>query len=230
MPASTPIRRPASTTIDDRALRADARRRRYRFQLERREFMRVFGVMGGGLVVLASMPPVTAQQESGRGAQNRAVPRELSAWLHIDEKGRVTGYTGKTEIGQNIRTSLAQAVADELRVPLGGRDDGDGGHGPGAVRRGHVRLADPRRGWRRSSRARPQRAREMLIDRAAARLASRSRDAHARRTGRVVAADGRSVTYGELTKGRRSPARSRRSRAVTAPATVEPCAAPRRRR
>ena len=26
--------------------------------------------------------------------------------------------TGKVEIGQNIRTSLAQAVADELRVPL----------------------------------------------------------------------------------------------------------------
>ena len=30
----------------------------------------------------------------------------------------MTVFTGKVEIGQNIRTSLAQTVADELRVPL----------------------------------------------------------------------------------------------------------------
>ena len=35
-----------------------------------------------------------------------------------DAAGQITGYTGKTEIGQNIRTSLAQAIADELRVPM----------------------------------------------------------------------------------------------------------------
>ena len=48
----------------------------------------------------------------------RTPSRDLASWLHIDEKGQVTGYTGKTEIGQNIRTSLAQAIAEELRVPL----------------------------------------------------------------------------------------------------------------
>ncbi len=31
----------------------------------------------------------------------------------------MTVYTGKVEIGQNIRTSLAQTVADELRVSMG---------------------------------------------------------------------------------------------------------------
>ena len=31
---------------------------------------------------------------------------------------RVTVYTGKTEVGQNIRTSLSQAVAEELHVPV----------------------------------------------------------------------------------------------------------------
>jgi len=30
----------------------------------------------------------------------------------------VTAFTGKVEIGQNIRTSLTQTVADELRVPF----------------------------------------------------------------------------------------------------------------
>ena len=74
--------------------------------------MRIFGVMGGGLLVIASMPGTSAQ-ESGRGGQ-QAASSDVSAWVHIDEQGHITGYTGKTEIGQNIRTSLAQAIADEL--------------------------------------------------------------------------------------------------------------------
>ena len=78
--------------------------------------MRIFSVMGGGLLVFASMPGASAQ-ESVRGGQ-QAASNDVSAWVHIDEQGHITGYTGKTEIGQNIRTSLAQAFADELRVPL----------------------------------------------------------------------------------------------------------------
>ena len=80
----------------------------YRFELERREFMRIFalmgGVMGGGLLVFASTPGVSAQ-ESGRAGQ-QAASNDVSAWVHIDERGHITGYTGKTEIGQNIRTSV----------------------------------------------------------------------------------------------------------------------------
>ena len=87
----------------------------YRFEVERREFMRIFGVMGAGVLVLASVP--ASAQESGRTGQQSA-STDVSAWVHIDERGHVTGYTGKTEIGQNLRTSLAQAIADELRVPL----------------------------------------------------------------------------------------------------------------
>ena len=30
----------------------------------------------------------------------------------------MTAYTGKVELGQNIRTSLTQAVAEELRLPM----------------------------------------------------------------------------------------------------------------
>ena len=89
---------------------------RYRFDLERRDFMRIFAVMGGGLLVVAPAEPVA--QESGRGGQGRGASPDLGAWLHIDERGRITAFTGKTEIGQNIRTSLAQAIADEMSVPL----------------------------------------------------------------------------------------------------------------
>src|SRR5262249_58193499 len=51
-----------------------------------------------------------------RGGGTR--PVEIGAWLHIAENGTVTAYTGKVEVGQNIRTSLTQAVAEELRAPV----------------------------------------------------------------------------------------------------------------
>ena len=41
---------------------------------------------------------------------------DIGGWLHIGENGIVTVYTGKVEVGQNIRTSLSQAVAEELLV------------------------------------------------------------------------------------------------------------------
>jgi CO/xanthine dehydrogenase Mo-binding subunit len=87
----------------------------YHFDLDRREF---FKILGAGLLIVCVMPRAEAGQESGRRSFGRGeqVPREISAWLHIGENGRVTVYTGKVEVGQNIRTSLTQAVAEELRV------------------------------------------------------------------------------------------------------------------
>ena len=45
-------------------------------------------------------------------------PTDIAAWLAIAPDSRVTVFTGKVEVGQNIRTSLAQQVAEELRVPF----------------------------------------------------------------------------------------------------------------
>jgi isoquinoline 1-oxidoreductase len=93
----------------------------HRFDLRRRDF---FKLVGGGLVVLllADKPPGGAlAQEAGRRGRRgggRGAPQEISAWLHVGEDGQVTVYTGKVEVGQNIRTSLAQVVAEELRAPL----------------------------------------------------------------------------------------------------------------
>jgi CO/xanthine dehydrogenase Mo-binding subunit len=86
-------------------------------ELERRGF---FKLLGGGLILLLTLDRSAAAQESGRAPAVRgdARPPELAAWLHIAEDGAITVYTGKTEVGQNIRTSLAQAVAEELRTPI----------------------------------------------------------------------------------------------------------------
>jgi nicotinate dehydrogenase subunit B len=88
----------------------------YDFTLTRRE---LFRTLGAGLLVLALVPDAEAQ-ESGRGGgqfrRGGAGPTDIGAWLHFGENGTVTAYTGKAEVGQNIRTSLTQAVAEELRV------------------------------------------------------------------------------------------------------------------
>ena len=89
----------------------------YRFDLDRRDF---FKFLGAGVVVVSVLKPAIVAQESGGGRQRRgeSLPEAIDAWLHTGENGRVTVYTGKVEVGQNIRTSLSQAVAEELHVPL----------------------------------------------------------------------------------------------------------------
>jgi nicotinate dehydrogenase subunit B len=171
---------------------------RYRFEVGRRDFVRILTVMGSGLLVVASSGRGAAQ-ESGRGGQ-QAVSNDVSAWIHVDEQGHVTGYTGKTEIGQNIRTSLAQAIADELHVTLDRVSlvmaDTDlvpfdqGTFGSQSTPRMAPQLTRAAAG-----------AREMLIDRAAAEWkvdrASLSVNAG------LVQGQGRSIGFGDLVKGRK---------------------------
>jgi isoquinoline 1-oxidoreductase len=86
------------------------------WELDRREFFRI---AGGGVVVALLLRGTAVAQPPARGPRGGggAMPREIGAWLHVGADGAVTAYTGKVEIGQNIRTSLSQAVAEELRVP-----------------------------------------------------------------------------------------------------------------
>jgi CO/xanthine dehydrogenase Mo-binding subunit len=89
----------------------------YRFALERRDF---FKLLGGGLVFLFMCDDPASAQESGRGRARggEQLPQTVGGWLHIGEDGAITVFTGKVEMGQNIRTSLAQAVAEELHTPI----------------------------------------------------------------------------------------------------------------
>ena len=47
------------------------------------------------------------------------LPTDIGTWLHVAPDGAVTAYTGKVEFGQNARTSLTQAVAEELHIAPG---------------------------------------------------------------------------------------------------------------
>ena len=94
----------------------------YNFNFNRRQFLKAFS---GGIALLVPMSNLLVtsgqqeQGESGRGRFEQRVPKEIGAWIHIDDSGTVSVFTGKVELGQNIRTSLAQAVAEELHVPVG---------------------------------------------------------------------------------------------------------------
>jgi CO/xanthine dehydrogenase Mo-binding subunit len=88
------------------------------FETDRREFFKFFGA--GIFVFCAAAKTAAAFQESGSSRRNGEdnLPKEIDAWLHIGEKGEITAFTGKVEIGQNIRTSLTQAIAEELCAPF----------------------------------------------------------------------------------------------------------------
>ena len=89
---------------------------RYRFEVDRREF---FKFLGAGILIVSVWKEAQGQESgSDKDARGESLPREIGAWLHIGENGTVTAYTGKVEVGQNIRTSLSQAIAEELQVSV----------------------------------------------------------------------------------------------------------------
>src|SRR4029434_4150521 len=81
--------------------------RRYRFDFSRRDFL---GVTGAGFLILAT--------DGDAAAQNTREKDSVSARLHIAHDGAITILTSKVEVGQGSRTQLAQAAAEELRVPV----------------------------------------------------------------------------------------------------------------
>jgi nicotinate dehydrogenase subunit B len=81
----------------------------------RREFLKR---LGGGIFIFVSLGDLALAQEAGRQRGGGGLPSDFNAFLRIGEDGRVTGFTGKIEMGQGPITSLAQMLAEELEAPL----------------------------------------------------------------------------------------------------------------
>src|SRR4029079_17328358 len=78
---------------------------KYHFSLDRRKF---FQVTGGGLVIVFALRDVfSSGQQTEVSTATSSAPTEVNAWIHIAEDGTVNVFTGKVEVGQNIRTSLS---------------------------------------------------------------------------------------------------------------------------
>jgi isoquinoline 1-oxidoreductase len=80
--------------------------------VNRRQF---FQILGSGLAVTFTLTNSFARSP---GAVSKDSEDQISAWIHVGEDSIVTVYTGKAEVGQNIRTSLAQIVAEEMEVDV----------------------------------------------------------------------------------------------------------------
>lgn len=85
--------------------------------LNRRDFLKATG----SLTVYFSMSPLlvdAASPSQGKLPKNLAANPALDAWIRIDADGSVTVFSGKSELGQGIRTALAQITAEELDVTV----------------------------------------------------------------------------------------------------------------
>ena len=85
------------------------------FSINRRKF---FKILGSGVAVAFVVSDSFANAFIQDELVNVADDSQVSAWIHIGENNKITVFTGKVEVGQNIRTSLAQIVAEELHVPV----------------------------------------------------------------------------------------------------------------
>ncbi len=187
----------------------------YHFEIARRDFFKYLG--GGAVVIFLVRGSRVSAQESGGGRRGgNAQPKELAAWLHIGEDGMITVFTGKVEVGQDIRTSLTQVVAEELRtqpasIQLVMGDTALTPFDAGTFGSLTTRVMSPQ--LRKVGAA----ARETLIDLAAAQMTA-DRAGLIVRDGKVTdQASNRSLTFGQLTKGQKLTKAISDDTPVTAP-------------
>src|SRR4030042_4611226 len=77
------------------------------FRPNRRAFLEV---VGAGILITVTESDLLGQRDNA--------PQIIRARLYLNEDGTITALSGKVEEGQGPRTELAQAAAEELRVPV----------------------------------------------------------------------------------------------------------------
>jgi isoquinoline 1-oxidoreductase len=180
---------------EDQTLSASNRKESlFNERVSRRNF---FTLMGGGVAVA-----FTTYDLFGASLLDDVLADDsLAAWIHVQENGKITVFTGKVEVGQNIRTSLSQVVAEELRVPISAIEMIMGDTSLTPYDRGtYGSLTTPTM----SPKLRKAAAslREVLIEMAAqsSKTAVALLKAH---DGKVILPDGKSIAYATLTKGQK---------------------------
>jgi isoquinoline 1-oxidoreductase beta subunit len=83
-------------------------------EMNRRAFLRVSAVAGGGVLLALYIEPfASACARPAEGAAGEVAP---SAWIRIAKDGSVTIMAQNPEIGQGVKTMLPMIIADELDV------------------------------------------------------------------------------------------------------------------
>lgn len=166
---------------------------------DRRKFLKKLGT---GIIVIFSLSKLSLLEGWSQNTQDDK-KLDFNAYLRVKEDGNVDCYTGKIEMGQGVITSLAQALAEELEVPISAVNMvmGDTDLCPydaGTWGSLTTRFADP------VLRAAAAEAREILISIAAEKLGV-AVDVLEASNGTVFMKDdiSKKVSYAELTKGKK---------------------------
>lgn len=84
--------------------------------LSRRDFLKISGT--GLFIFFFIGEPFDLISFPQGQIRTREYPEDFNAYLLIREDGRIQCFSGKVELGQGIKTSLAQIIAEELDVNL----------------------------------------------------------------------------------------------------------------
>jgi isoquinoline 1-oxidoreductase beta subunit len=80
--------------------------------LNRRSFLRVSALAGGGFVLATYFEPLAAFEQQGR----QAPPLDPNAFVSIDSNGIATITAKNPEIGQGVKVMLPMMIAEELDI------------------------------------------------------------------------------------------------------------------
>jgi len=83
-------------------------------QLSRRAFLN----RSGALVVTFALVPLPTRIDAAQQTDKDIAADEVGGFIAIDDKGQVTIYSGKVELGTGVLTAIAQIAAEELSVPF----------------------------------------------------------------------------------------------------------------
>jgi isoquinoline 1-oxidoreductase beta subunit len=87
--------------------------RNARDSLSRRDFIRITGAAGGGLVIGVYLPGCAGGESPVAAGVG---PGALNAWIRIGSDDTVTFLISESEMGQGVHTALSMALAEELEV------------------------------------------------------------------------------------------------------------------
>ena len=87
-----------------------------KIQLDRRSFLRVSSLAGGGIMLgLVTLPEAEAQGPGGaKGKGGGPPPPSPNNYIKIAADGTVTIVAKNPDVGQGIRTMLPMLIAEEL--------------------------------------------------------------------------------------------------------------------
>jgi isoquinoline 1-oxidoreductase subunit beta len=86
--------------------------------VDRRSFLRVTAIAGGGMLIGSYLRPAAALAASAQGLAPNALPAVFApnAFIRITPDGRITVVAKNPECGQGIKTMLPMLIAEELDV------------------------------------------------------------------------------------------------------------------